>query len=107
MSKIHILPKVLVIDVNAWREDSGSNTLMDIFRCWDPERLAVIYTSSQVPNTSVCKNFFQISESQVLKSVFRPWKKVGFEVECSFDKDTEDAKVERERYAKVNKNEWI
>lgn len=109
MSKIHILPKVLVIDVNAWREDSGSNTLMDIFRCWDPERLAVIYTSSQVPNTSVCKNFFQISENQVLKSVFRPWKKVGCEVECSFDNDTEDAKVERERYTKVHKThaKWM
>ena len=35
------LPKVLVIDVNAWRNDAGSNTLREIFSCWAPERLAV------------------------------------------------------------------
>ena len=38
------LPKVLVVDVNGWRDDAGSNTLRDIFSCWDPERLALVYT---------------------------------------------------------------
>lgn len=109
MNKTQKLPKVLVIDVNAWREDSGSNTLMDIFRCWDPERLAVIYTSSQIPHTEVCRKFFQISENQVLKSVFKPWMRIGCMVECSYDNDTDDAIIERERYTKVHKNhaKWM
>lgn len=103
------LPKVLVIDVNAWREDSGSNTLMDIFRCWDPNRLALVYTSSQIPNTNVCQNFFQISENQVLKSVFKPHMKVGCSVVSSCSNDTADAKLERVRYARAHKNhsKWM
>lgn len=71
------LPRVLVIDVNAWRNDAPSNTLMEIFRSWEPDSLALIYTSSSLPYTEVCNTFFQISESQVLKSLFKPWKKVG------------------------------
>ena len=50
MNRDNNLPKVLVIDVNAWRKDAGSNTLRDIFSCWDPTKLAVVYTSSQLPD---------------------------------------------------------
>ena len=74
------LPKVLVVDVNAWREDAPSNTLMEVFRCWDPEKLALVYTSSASPATGICSRFFQISERQVLRSVFQPWTSVGREV---------------------------
>ena len=103
------LPKVLVIDVNAWREDAGSNTLMEIFRCWDLDRLAVIYTSSQVPNTQVCRNFFQISENQIIRSVLNPMLKVGCVVESSNENESKDAKSERERYQKAHKNhaKWM
>lgn len=61
------LPKVLVVDVNGWRDDAGSNTLRDIFSCWDPERLALVYTSSQMPNSDTCRHYFQICENQVLR----------------------------------------
>ncbi len=74
------LPRVLVVDVNAWREDAPSNTLMEIFRCWDSDKLALIYTCSATPATNVCSRCFQISESQVLRSVFQPWTSVGREV---------------------------
>lgn len=103
------LPKVLVVDVNAWKEDSGSNTLMDIFRCWDPTRLALVYTSSQTPCTSVCNNFFQISENQVLKSIYHPMMKVGCVVESSTNNDSVDAQEERKRYSHAHKNhaKWM
>lgn len=103
------LPKVLVIDVNAWREDAGSNTLRDIFSCWDPKCLALVYTSSQLPNTSVCENFFQISENQILRSVFRPMMNVGRRVNNTTLDDTEDTKIERERYTQAHKNhaKWL
>lgn len=94
------LPKVLIIDVNAWREDAPSNTLLDIFSCWDPDKLALIYTSSAYPATKVCNRFFQIGESQVLKSVFQPWIRVGRVVpigSTKSDKDTEKEKELRER----------
>ena len=92
MSVDKLFPKVLIIDVNAWREDAPSNTLLDIFRCWDPDKLALIYTSSAFPATRACNRFFQIGESQVLRSVFKPWMRVGRVVtndSTRIDKDTE------------------
>lgn len=103
------LPKVLVIDVNGWRDDAGANTLRDIFSCWDPERLALVYTSSQMPSCEVCHHYFQISENLVLKSVFKPWMKVGCEVENSLVNDSANAKKERMRYQQAHKNhvKWM
>lgn len=102
-------PKVLVIDVNAWREDAGSNTLRDIFKCWDPERLALVYTSSQLPDTNVCKHFFQISETQIIKSVYCPSMRVGHVVDSTPNNESEDAKSECERYSQAHKNhsKWM
>lgn len=104
-----ILPKVLIIDVNGWRDDAGANTLRDIFSCWDSERLALVYTSSQIPCCDVCHRYFQISENQVLKSVFNPTMCVGREVENSLVNDTADAKEERERYQQAHKHhsKWM
>lgn len=109
MKDNEMLPKVLVIDVNAWRDDAGANTLRDIFKCWDSDRLALIYTSSQMPSTNVCHNYFQISENQVLKSVFHPTMRVGQVVENTLINDSEDAQVERNRYTKAHKNhsKWM
>lgn len=103
------LPKVLVIDVNAWRDDAGSNTLRDIFSCWDQDRLALVYTSSQMPSCNVCHNYFQICENQVLKSVFNPMLKVGKKVENTLSNDSTDAMEERERYQKAHKKhaKWM
>lgn len=107
--EIRKLPRVLVIDVNAWRNNAGSNTLREIFSCWDPERLAVVYTSSQLPDSEICKNYFQISENQVLKSVFRPMIRVGQVVENTPIDDSDDAVVERTRYQRTHKkhSKWM
>ena len=48
MNNENKLPKVLVIGINAWREDGTAHTLMDIFRCWDSERIALVYTLSLI-----------------------------------------------------------
>ena len=53
-----LLPKVLVVGINAWREDGESHTLMDIFRCWDPNKIALIYSRADMPNTEVNENLF-------------------------------------------------
>ena len=89
------LPRVLVIDVNAWRKDAPSNTLMEIFRAWDPQRLALIYTSSELPDSEVCAHYFQISESQVLKSLLRPFVQTGREVVNTGNNDNGDIRLER------------
>ncbi len=63
------LPKVLAVTINAWRKDSGIHTVSDIFKFWQPDRLAQIYTRSAYPDTDICNSFFRISESGIIKSV--------------------------------------
>lgn len=93
------LPKVLVISTNAWRDNTGINTLIEFFKCWNPEYLAQIYTKSALPNTSVCKHFFQISETAVLKSVFNRKIITGREVKNQELVSTEEAAQEQKLYA--------
>ncbi len=104
----HQFPRVLIIDVNAWREDLSAHTLLDIFRCWDAERLALVYTSSQLPNTNVCHRFFQISESQIIRSVTHPSMRVGRLV-MSTPSNDEDARDEQELYARGHQSKapWL
>lgn len=98
------LPKVLVVAINAWREDAATHTLMNIFSCWDPSRLAVVYTRADLPNTKVCSRFFQISENDVIKSVFKPWRETGREVfNVPTDVNDRSAEEEHKRYAKARK----
>lgn len=103
MKEKKMLPKVLVIGTNAWQDDGTSHTLMDIFRCWNSESLALIYSRADLPNTKVCSRFFQISESQVLCSVFKPWKRVGREVTNMQSKAEGDVLLEHARYASAHK----
>lgn len=65
------LPKVLVVSTNAWRDNTGINTLIEFFKCWTPDRIAQIYTKSTLPKTTVCNCFFSISENAVIKSVLK------------------------------------
>lgn len=73
------LPKVLAISISTWHKDSGIHTQTDLFKYWDPDRVAHIYTRSNFPNTPVCNKFFQISENAIIRSVLNR-KPVGKEV---------------------------
>ena len=74
------MPKVLAISLSTWREDSGIHTQTDLFKFWQPDKVAQIYTKSDLPNTPVCNKFFRIAENEVIKSVFKR-RAVGKEVE--------------------------
>lgn len=74
------LPKVLVVSTNAWRDNTGINTLIEFFKCWYPDRIAQIYTKSTLPQTTVCNKFFSISENAVMKSVIKRNIMTGREV---------------------------
>lgn len=96
------LPKVLVVGINAWREDGTAHTLKNIFACWEPGKLAHIYTRADLPFTRVASRFFQISETEVLKSVFRPWRMVGREVASTEQAEDGDIAEEQNRYARAH-----
>lgn len=75
------LPKVLVVSTNAWRDNTGINTLIEFFKCWNPDRIAQIYTKSTLPKTTVCNRFFSISENAVMRSVINRRITTGREVQ--------------------------
>ena len=99
-----ILPRVLVVGTNPWREDGTAHTLKNIFSCWEPDRLALIYTKSGLPYTNVASRFFQISENLILKNLIKPWKPIGQEVKSTEIVDTKLTVEENARYAKAHKN---
>ena len=98
------LPKVLAVCINAWRIDATAHTLMNIFSCWKPEQLSMLYTRSDLPFTAVCDRFFQISENDVLHSVFKPWIKTGREVYNTENMSSSQVAKEHARYAKAHKH---
>ncbi len=75
------LPKILVVSTNAWRDNTGINTLIQFFQCWDNTRIAQIYAKAMLPRTTVCNKFFRISENAVMKSVFNRRVQTGSEVQ--------------------------
>ena len=91
------LPKVLAISLNAWRRDSGIRMQTDLFGYWSKDRLAQIYTKSDLPDTEVCDKFFRISENAVMHSVFKR-KGVGEEVKNGESADASSRKaIEQEK----------
>lgn len=75
------LPRVLVVDINPWREDGMAHTMKNIFSCWNPDKVAQIYTKPSLPCTKVASRFFQINENVVFRSVLKPWISAGDEVD--------------------------
>lgn len=72
------LPKVLVVSTNAWIDNTGINTLIEFFKCWNSDKIAQIYTKAALPHTTICNHFFQIIETNVMKSIFKRNLVTGF-----------------------------
>lgn len=99
-------PKVLVVSTNAWRDNTGINTLIEFFRCWDIKKLAQIYAKDALPNTEICNQFFRISESSVVKSFLLRSTKTGKRVQNTPPTEDAGGTAEQQRYA-TPKNQWV
>jgi hypothetical protein len=66
------LPRVLVISHNVF-SNTGSmgKTLSAFFTGWDHDKLAQLYFHSEVPNSTICKNYYRITDFEILKSIFK------------------------------------
>ena len=82
MSKT-IYPRVLVISNNAFTK-TGSNgrVLGNLFAGWDDDCIAQFYTSSEIPDLPVCKNYYRVTDKEALKS-FLIFKKAGRRIDLS------------------------
>ncbi|MCD7813599.1 MAG: hypothetical protein LUH20_06050 [Lachnospiraceae bacterium] len=103
-------PMILSVSLNEWNIDSGIHTQTDLFKYWDSDRVAQIYTRAALPNTSVCNKFFQISENAIIKSVITR-KPVGRQVENSGVADDESERAmqqEKQLYSIGHKKKsWL
>lgn len=110
MEEKTVLPKILSISLSTWRSDSGIHTQTDLFKFWDPDRVAQIYTKSDLPDTPVCNSFFQISENAIIKSVYKR-NPVGKRVENHAQANTNEQQriaEEQKLYAKAHKKKsWL
>lgn len=100
------LPKVLVVSTNAWRDNTGINTLINFFKDWEKDKLAQIYTKTLLPKTSICDTFFRISENAVIKSLLKRSIKTGAVVQNETEitkQNSEAAKSEAKLYSHAGK----
>lgn len=98
-------PKMLVISTNAWRDNTGINTLIDMFKCWDSNQIAQIYAKSELPNTSVCNHFFRISENAIVRRYFNKNIVTGLVVENQksiSENEKKQVNQERRLYSQFN-----
>lgn len=104
--KKNSLPKVLVVSTNAWRDNTGINTLINFFKNWEKDKLAQIYTKTLLPKTTVCNTFFRISENAVIKSLIKPGIKTGSVVQnetAISEENSQAAKSEAKLYSHAGK----
>lgn len=110
MEEKTLLPKVVAISLSTWRSDSGIHTQTDLFKFWDPDRVAQIYTKSDLPDTSVCNSFFRISENAIIKSVYKR-NPVGERVQnhaVARSDEQQGIEEEAKRYEKAHKKKsWF
>ena len=77
-------PRILLVADAAWADNNNiGNTFTNLFEGWPKENIAMIYARPNLPNTNVCDNFFQISETRLIKRITDKDIKVGMKVELS------------------------
>jgi len=63
--------KVLVISHNVFcKTTSMGKTLMAYFKGWDPDDIAQLYVHSEIPTDGICKNYYRMTDKEIIKSVF-------------------------------------
>lgn len=63
--------KLLIISHNVFcKTSSMGKTLMSYFKGWDGEDLAQLYVHSEIPTDTVCKNYYRITDKEMIRSVF-------------------------------------
>ena len=60
--------RILIVTYEAWREtNNGGNVLSNIFRAFPEAEIAQVYCSGEAPQNAICRKYFQISDSMLLK----------------------------------------
>lgn len=91
-------PKILFITINGWNNTTGSATIPSIIDGYPSDRIASIYIRPDVPNASVCNKYFNISEKEVIKSLFSSSVRPGKIIHSG---ETNDIVMQREQEDRI------
>ncbi len=59
---------ILIVSYESWKDtNNGGNVLSNIFSAFPDAKLAQIYCCGEQPQNSLCQNYYQISDSMLLK----------------------------------------
>lgn len=101
--------KILVTSVSAWSDSIGSNTMSELFREYDKEKLACLYIRADISDSVSCRRYFHIYEGRVIKSIIRRGMVTGEGYNLgACDMSTTDLDEEKTRYNKFRrKKNWF
>lgn len=95
--------KILVVTVTSWNSKIGANSWATLLENFDSKSIANICIRDEIPDSKVCSRYFCISESKILKSVFKRKIKTGKEVEAQTEITDSTLSEHNARYAKYSK----
>lgn len=100
--------RILIISYEVWRNNTnGGNVLTNIFSKMDAE-FAQIYCTPGTPQNDLCKKYYQITDSMIIKNIFRG-DKVGYQfssdhyLESCIDMDTNPNMTKSRWYNRIKK----
>ena len=75
------LPRVLFVSVNPFSSTSNNGkTFASFFEGYPTESVAQLYFHRELPSSTVCQNYFRITDEHLLKDLARPWRVTGEKV---------------------------
>ena len=101
------MSRILTTSIPAWSKRSGADTLSSILDGLPSEDVANIYMKADLPDSKTAGRYFQILESDVIKSVLFRRTDVGREVDVSEDVYSNPEYVaESRRYGFFTRYRW-
>lgn len=87
--------RILIVSYEAWRDtNNGGNVLSNVFSAFPDADIAQIYCSGELPQNSVCRKYFQISDSMLLsRRGGRALEMKAYDADTSASEDVIDNKV--------------
>jgi len=101
------MKRVLVCSVMCWNKKTGSDTFSTLMQGYETDNIANIYIREGHPDSDVCRNYYELSENAVIKSVLKRKTKTGKRIKTdgsNCEEGKENALATAERYKKHQKN---
>ncbi len=97
-------PKILVCNVACWNSKIGANTFSSLLEKYPAENIANIYCREEFPDNPQCGRYFQIAESRVIRSIYKPGIKTGRPLQACQQMDDQDQDAIEKSRTLYNKN---